>query len=168
MIEKYTLSLFTATIYYRNEHFGVPQRVEGVGEAFILNWKKEYMANVVMADPSYESVRDKCLNQHELCSFWSFIGECENNPAYMKVNCAPACQSCEQIDFNMRCPFDVSKAKNAFEAGDVNRFFERIVSDKEFAKYNITVHSRPKQPEDDDSFEDGPWLITFDDFITVS
>ncbi len=41
-------------------------------------------------------------------------------------------------------------------AGDVNRFFERVTTDEEYAKYNITVHSRD------------PWLITFDDFISVS
>ncbi|KAL7548620.1 hypothetical protein ACHAWF_011893 [Thalassiosira exigua] len=125
------------------------------------------MANVVLKDPSYENVRDSCKNQHELCSFWSMIGECERNPSYMKLSCAPACQSCDQIDFNRRCPFDERNAKNAFKAGDVDRLFERIVSDEEFAKYNITVHSRPKKPEDDESFRDGPWLITFEDFLSA-
>lgn len=97
------------------------------------------------------------------------LGECDKNPAFMKVSCAPACQSCDQLQFNKRCPFDAKKAKNAFEKGDVDRFFERIVSDDEFARYNITVHSRPRQPDnDDDTVKDGPWLITFDDFITVS
>lgn len=96
------------------------------------------------------------------------VGECDKNPGYMKVNCAPVCQSCEQIEFEARCPFDESKATNAFEKGDVNRFFERVVRDKDFSKYNITVHSRPKQPDDEESFKDGPWLITMDDFISVS
>lgn len=50
----------------------------------------------------------------------------------------------------------------------MNRFFERITTDEEFAKYNITVHSRPKRPEDDDSVVDGPWLVTLEDFISVS
>lgn len=50
----------------------------------------------------------------------------------------------------------------------MNRFFERVVSDEEFAKYNITVHSRPRRPDDDETVKDGPWIITFEDFISVS
>ncbi len=85
----------------------------------------------------------------------------------MKINCAPACASCEQLDFNRRCPID-RNAKNAFEPGDVNRFFERLLSEEEFEKYNITVHSRPKRNDDDEDFLDGPWLITLENFISVS
>ena len=158
------------TPLFRNNNFGVVQREEGDAAlpSFIMNWK-EYMINEVMVDPSYKSIRESCVNKHELCSFWSMLGECDKNPAFMKVSCAPACQSCDQLQFNKRWPFDAKKAKNAFEKGDVDRFFERIVSDDEFARYNITVHSRPRQPDnDDDTVKDGPWLITFDDFITVS
>jgi hypothetical protein len=43
-----------------------------------------------------------------------------------------------------------------------------VVSDEEFAKYNITVHSRPRRPDDDETVTDGPWIITFEDFISVS
>jgi len=153
---------------YANEHFGVVQKIGDDDHSlsnFILNWKT-YMANVVMVDPSYSSVRDTCRNKHERCSYWAMIGECDVNPAYMKVQCAPACQSCDQIQFSNRCPFDASKAQNAFEKGDVNRFFEHIVGNEEFAEYNVTVHSRPKQLEDDESFVDGPWLITLDDFVS--
>lgn len=154
---------------YSNEQFGVLQRADNDVDAlydFITHWKV-YMANVVMLDPSYSSVRDKCRNKHELCSYWAMLGECSANPGYMKVNCAPACQSCEQLEFNNRCPFDADNADNTFESGDVSRFFERIVDDEEFAKYNISIHSRPKQPGDDESIKDGPWLITFDDFINA-
>ena len=42
-----------------------------------------------------EETSTKCKNEHELCSFWSETGECETNPDYMKVNCALACDSCE-------------------------------------------------------------------------
>ena len=50
----------------------------------------------------------------------------------------------------------------------MNKFFERIVADEEFSKYNITVHSRPRRPDEDATVKDGPWLITFDNFISVS
>ena len=80
---------------------------------------------------------------------------------YMRINCAPACMSCDELDFNKRCPVD-ENAKNAFEPGDVNKFFERVTTDEEFAKYNITIHSRPRRLDDDESVKDGPWLITFE------
>lgn len=88
--------------------------------------------------------------------------------AYIKVHCGPACQSCEQLEFSKRCPFDANTAKNAFEPGDVDKFFERITTDQKFAKYNVTIHSRPKKPEDVDGFVDGPWLLTLDNFVSVS
>jgi hypothetical protein len=73
--------------------------------------------------------------------------------------------SCDELDFNKRCPVD-ENAKNAFEPGDVNKFFERVTTDEEFAKYNITIHSRPRRLDDDESVKDGPWLITFENFIS--
>lgn len=157
---------------YSAEPFGVIQKIDSVALSnFVTNWKA-YMANVVMTDPAYAPVKNTCKNRHELCSYWSMIGECDRNPAYMKVNCAPACQSCSQIEFDTRCPFDANDGgaanNNAFgTAGDVDRFFERIVTDEEFAKYDITVHSRPKQPDDDETFPDGPWLITLEDFVSA-
>ena len=42
--------------------------------------------------------RKECLNRNELCSFWAVIGECEANKSYMKIQCAPACQSCHLIE----------------------------------------------------------------------
>ncbi|KAL9187261.1 hypothetical protein ACHAXT_001364 [Thalassiosira profunda] len=147
------------------DHYGVAQNTDDRDvPAFIANWRA-YMADEVMVDPKYASVRGKCKNKHELCSYWAMLGECTNNPSYMQTNCAPACQSCEQMEYSARCPFDPSAAANAFEEkGDVDRFFERIVADE---AYNVTVHSRPKGPEDDDAFVDGPWLITLEDFVSA-
>jgi hypothetical protein len=56
---------------------------------------REYMTNEVMVEDTYEKTRALCKNKHKACTFWSVLGECENNPAYMLVNCAPVCQSCE-------------------------------------------------------------------------
>ena len=41
-----------------------------------------------------------------------------------------------------------------------------MTSDPQFARYNITVHSRPKLSVDGDTDKDGPWLITLDNFIS--
>ena len=82
---------------------GIPQTIEGDQAALILSnmlQAREYMENVVMVNETYAKVRDLCRNKHELCSFWSSIGECSNNPAYMHTNCGPACQTCEVRNFS--------------------------------------------------------------------
>jgi prolyl 4-hydroxylase len=56
---------------------------------------RSYVQNEVMVDEKYEKVRSICKYNHQNCAFWSVLGECENNPSYMKVNCAPICNSCE-------------------------------------------------------------------------
>ena len=56
---------------------------------------RKYMTEEVMVHEKYDKTRDMCKNKHKDCTFWSVLGECENNPAYMHVNCAPVCQTCE-------------------------------------------------------------------------
>ncbi len=67
-----------------------------------------YMENDIFSDnPTHDlsdQVLGECTNREELCAFWAAIGECEANKAYMKVKCAPSCQSCHMIDFDSRCP----------------------------------------------------------------
>jgi hypothetical protein len=67
------------------------------GEAILarLALAHDYMENTVKADYSFEKVRSICKNKHKLCTFWSVLGECENNPGYMQTNCGPVCNSCE-------------------------------------------------------------------------
>lgn len=42
-----------------------------------------------------------CQDFHDSCAAWAKHGECEQNPAYMKVQCAMACNSCDW--FTSRC-----------------------------------------------------------------
>jgi hypothetical protein len=56
---------------------------------------REYMQTEVRMNSTYEKVRPMCKNNHQSCAFWSVLGECENNPGYMLVNCSPVCSSCE-------------------------------------------------------------------------
>jgi prolyl 4-hydroxylase len=67
------------------------------GEAILarIAQARDYMKNTVMVDDSFEKVRSFCINKHKLCTFWSVLGECENNPGYMQTNCGPVCNSCE-------------------------------------------------------------------------
>lgn len=123
----------------------------------------------------YDDVRRNCRNQDNLCSHWAAQGKCEwDDPfyEYMAINCAPACQTCELLDYEMRCP------PPALNPGDLNAMFERLIGERELTpeqmestfmtgkdKYGeVTVHSRPGKAEDDtDKF---PWVITIQDFLT--
>uniref|UniRef100_A0A0M3IK56 ShKT domain-containing protein n=1 Tax=Ascaris lumbricoides TaxID=6252 RepID=A0A0M3IK56_ASCLU len=42
----------------------------------------------------FKCLRNGCCDEHEWCRFWASIGECEANPAWMKINCQLACNSC--------------------------------------------------------------------------
>ena len=40
-------------------------------------------------------------NDHELCAFWTSVGECESNRGFMLENCAAACRLCLLANTNM-------------------------------------------------------------------
>eukprot|EP00435_Cladocopium_sp_Y103_P011584 s1599_g3.t1 len=42
-----------------------------------------------------------CRDFHNSCAAWAEHGECQQNPSYMKVQCALACNSCDW--FSSRC-----------------------------------------------------------------
>lgn len=142
---------------------GVPQETGGDLQEEtlkIVNSSIEYFHNVVKKDPKYAKVRDECKNRDERCSFWAASGECTANPSYMTIHCALSCQTCDQLDYNVRCPKDPSQVK-ALGPGDLNRLFERLVA----THPGVEVHSRPPS---DPSSPHKPWIITFDDFLTPS
>lgn len=103
-------------------------------------------------------------------------GECDNNPDYMKVMCAPACMSCDFLgDTSETCPGLPESAGPLWRRpGDLNMFFENVVDNAdgkgEYLKYNPTALSRPKRKLDGTlapfSGEDGPWVVLLEDFIT--
>lgn len=77
---------------------GKPQNLDATYSDHIfrrVEQAREYVQTKVMVDEKYSGMRDNCKNKHEDCAFWSVLGECENNPGYMKVNCGPVCESCE-------------------------------------------------------------------------
>ena len=123
---------------FSDTDFGVAQTIEGEHSSKIIEvieQSKNYISTVVNVDPAYDTVRDECRNHEPLCSFWSTLDECNKNPAYMKLHCALACQSCEQLDINVRCPMDPN-AKDALAGpGDLDKLFERIVSDPYYQQY---------------------------------
>ena len=157
---------------------GVPQTIEGDSAEIVRQTIEDafdYMENVVLANPDkYPQVLvDGCKNREPLCAYWAAIGECEKNPSYMKLNCAPVCQSCDQLDHHIRCPLDPD-AKNALEPGDLHRMFERIIVDEFCLQFQPTVHSRPVLEGHEGIYGrkleegqiEGPWVVTFDSFFT--
>jgi hypothetical protein len=86
------------TVGELGEDIGVPQVVDpnrAQATLDLIEQARQYIQKEVMVEEKYKPVRDLCKNSHESCTFWSLIGECEENPGYMKVNCGPACFSCE-------------------------------------------------------------------------
>jgi len=76
----------------RTASFGIMQKVDGNQKGKALDNIKA-MLHYVEKSEEYSSlpskIRSNCRNNHELCSFWASIGECENNISFMKVQCAP-------------------------------------------------------------------------------
>lgn len=137
-----------------------------------------------------QDLLNRCRNNHELCSFWAHIGECEKNEAYMATNCGPACHTCNLIDINARCP-PLEDPEPGLKPGQLNRMFERIVAtapgnrtedsltaeekkrmeELRIPRYTVTVQSRPsEEPATEvDLVVDKslpPWVVTFDNFMT--
>lgn len=96
-------------------------------------------------------------------NFLPFSDECENNPGYMQVSCAPACQSCHMLNFELRCPVDPN-ATVAWKPGDLNKYFEGLTTDPAYQQYQPTIISRPGMlnPKTNSS----PWIVVLDNFLT--
>ena len=135
-----------------------------------------YMENEVYMEDIYDAVREDCLNRNELCIYWASIGECENNPGFMTLQCSPACATCRHIDVEYRCQYDVAQYPNAYSPGDLHAMFERVANGA-FDDLKPVVHSAPfdyheKRTNltsfiDETNLKlDGPWIVTFDNFVT--
>ncbi len=93
----------------------------------------------------------------------------------MRVHCAPACFSCQDIYFEHRCPMSNGTAAvelNAWQHGDLNRMFERIVSshsnnasdvEYDMEPRPVTVLSHPGQNVNGMA---APWVVLIDNFVT--
>jgi ShK domain-like len=115
-----------------------------------------------------ESAELKCENEDVLCTSWALQGECDANPAYMKLHCPVACRTCPWLNAAERCRPDPDGV-DALGPGDLDRRMERIVSDPDLVlRYGVEVISRPARSARDDSTAngDGMWLIVFHSFLS--
>ena len=77
-------------------HLGLKQEVAGDLEVMaktmgILYKAKQYVDGVE------KKHLNNCFYRNKLCGFWAATGECESNPDHIRLWCAPACGSCEEI-----------------------------------------------------------------------
>ena len=90
----------------------------------------------------------------------SLQGECEKNKAYMMTNCGPACQTCEMMSINTRCPMDRDLiGPDIWSKGDLDKMFRRITAEPFLSQYDVKILSSP------DAHNGGPWVITMDNFV---
>jgi len=108
-----------------------------------------------------------------LFSLPNLLGECDNNPGYMQVHCAPVCESCEQLLIENRCPISEEMYKqNIWIPGDVNEYFTNLTTQEKFQKYEPRVLSRPDYlPGDTEETADymvnGPWAVMLENFLSA-
>jgi len=124
---------------------------------------EDYMFQHVYVEEKYRKVRAECKNRHAECTTWAFEGHCETKAENMTLQCAPACFSCAQLDYDVRCPFDPNEP-GVWAPGDLNKMFERVISEPAYHQYNVTIHSSPARYTR--SPGPGPWVITLDDFLS--
>ena len=148
--------------------YGVVQSLQGYDASYLLQ-VDQYFQTEVAIQSKYDPVRNHCLNEDAMCTYWATIGECDKNPSYMRTHCAPACLSCHLLLFEERCPFNATNAteSNVWQPGDLDRVFERLISDPSYQQqYNPQVLCRPGMINEK-SGGDCPWIVILDDFLSV-
>jgi prolyl 4-hydroxylase len=155
----------------RGSDMGESQRLDTELKYEILDRiaKARVYMEMVAADDKYDKVRGICKNSHTLCALWAVLGDCEDNAKFMTENCAPVCESCEQLHAETRCPMDPD-AIDALYPGDLDKMFEDMTSNPDFQKYEPKVMSRPDYAAGDSAetadYQVGPWMVVFDNAMS--
>jgi prolyl 4-hydroxylase len=102
-------------------------------------------------------VIEHCRNNHELCGMWSLMGECDANPGYMKMNCAPVCHSCDFLTIEGRCNLE-ERGEDVWGPGDLEKLFRKLTEEPFFSQNDVQILSSP-----DDG---GPWVITMENVVS--
>ena len=72
----------------------------------------------------------------------------------MQLHCAPSCETCDQLSFDIRCPYDKT-APTIWDKGDLNKMFERITTEDYYVeKFQPTILSRD------------PWVVTLEGVVS--
>ena len=105
-------------------------------------------AVVIDADAGQQACTDR--DKSGACSVWAAAGECEANPAFMKLKCAASCNSCDWLDYKKRCPMPEDRVA-AVAPHTMEETFERALT---LADLGPEVLSRE------------PWVISFERFAS--
>ena len=100
------------------------------------------------------------------------MGECDANPKYMKINCAPAYLTCNLLGIRHQCPIEPGN-ESIWKPDDLNALMENIVDDTEgtgeWKQYNPMAFSGPKLKRDGTPAsgveKDEPWVVLLENFI---
>ena len=87
----------------------------------------------------------------------------------MTRNCAPVCQSCDQLTVETRCLIDPD-APNSWSPGGLDEMFVNVTTLPENQKFAPVILSRPSVAEGDDEatidYKIGPWVVVLENFIS--
>jgi len=121
---------------------------------------QNYSSESVGCPKKYPTCQD-CKDSSPHCAFWSTNGQCKSHPGYMVINCPKSCKYCHlQSNYSLRCPMSDAYMADyrAFRGpGDLNRFFESIVSYYEWQKNSVSWKLEILSRD--------PWILLFDDFF---
>jgi prolyl 4-hydroxylase len=168
------------------ELLGVPQTIDPAHATAILDRldrARSYMQQTVSMNKKYEKVRNTCKLTYANCTQDAALGRCENNETMGKMSyqCAPVCETCELVDYNVRCPMNEfsddenqnsNSNHNTLHAGDLDRTFQDIVDNPRFQNtFGLQVLSRPSYAAGDTAATanyqiGGPWVVLFDNLLT--
>jgi len=112
--------------------------------------------------------RNRCVDRYGMCAKEAANGACKDAPGWMIVHC---CKSCDEelnasalLDAEVRCSREqLNMTGPAWEPGDLDKTFEKWVTDDEFKQYTPNVLSSPGAKF---GGINGPWILTFDTFLT--
>ena len=95
-------------------------------------------------------------------------GACKSAPGWMIVHCCDSCDeelnASELLDAEVRCTREqLNMTGPAWQPGDLDKLFADWVTDDQFKQYSPVVISSPDAKH---GGVDGPWIITFDTFLT--
>ncbi|KAE9549902.1 hypothetical protein FO519_006886 [Halicephalobus sp. NKZ332] len=84
-----------------------PERLRQFQEELKSQQKEDKTESVEDSDSDSDS--NSCADKHDLCKFWTSIGECESNRDWMKDHCPVSCEKCNGtsicIDKHRLCTF---------------------------------------------------------------
>lgn len=141
----------------------------------------------ISADEKYKDIINECKNKDTQCAEWALDDGCDDNPRYMKAECAPACQSCDYVsEMKEMCGISPDSSLDAIKPGGMNELFENMVHSADKLGFEPKVWSRPLKTygsaasNESDTIaptcendltnpcgvEDGPWVITLENFVS--